>query len=399
MGYHLKPKGAAIASIQPYEHHSHGKSYENWLADLGSIDGKRIRITRTSKADLLKAIDEYYAHPPEVKIMGERILTKRELLDIQAALFYLDRAKSKITFTELALDYIKKREKEVENRVTLLEAYELYYDSFNPAQEVQRHLVKQRIGSFVEAMKTGKMCDEVTAKDIIDYLDGMGGAVKTWNNRMTYIKSFFNWCLKSVRGYVAVNPIADLEQKVVIASTPEFHTPKEVATLFRWAEGLSADRFRDAILTRLTLSFFCGMRRAEIARMSASDIDLAGGSAVVRRPKGFTKGGAPRPFVLMDCAKKWLESVDINKGLDMEALNDRQCNDILREAKAALGVRPIPNGGRHSFITYHVAMFNEPSRTEGMVGTSAAMRINHYMGLAKHADAEEYFSLLPRAVA
>ena len=43
----------------------------------------------------------------------------------------------------------------------------------------------------------------------------------------------------------------------------------------------------------------------------------------------------------------------------------------------------------------HVAAFGDPRRTEILVGTSASMRVNHYMGLATQAQGQAYFAIRP----
>ena len=57
------------------------------------------------------------------------------------------------------------------------------------------------------------------------------------------------------------------------------------------------------------------------------------------------------------------------------------------------------NCGRHTFITYHVAAFGDPAKTQAIVGTSAKMRAENYCGLASKANGEAYFKIMPTGTA
>ena len=61
------------------------------------------------------------------------------------------------------------------------------------------------------------------------------------------------------------------------------------------------------------------------------------------------------------------------------------------------GIPMFQNCGRHTFITYHVAAYNDPAKTTAMVGTSEKMRADNYCGLAQKRDGESYFKILPRS--
>ena len=176
---------------------------------------------------------------------------------------------------------------------------------------------------------------------------------------------------------------------------PEFATVTEVKSIFR---KLVEKNDIEAIIYT-TLSFFCGIRFAEIERIGESEdgnhaIDITDGTIRIEMPKGWTQGMAPRVFRAEDNALQWLRYCGRRALTHFSASNARiRMHNIAME----MGITFPHNAGRHSFITYHVAKYELPERTEAITGTSKAMRARHYQGLVKKTAAEEYFSIVPEA--
>ncbi len=62
--------------------------------------------------------------------------------------------------------------------------------------------------------------------------------------------------------------------------------------------------------------------------------------------------------------------------------------------------RPRSNDFRHSFASYHYAMFNDPKRTAMELGHSdTAMLYQHYRELVSKEKAKEYWQIFDRAAA
>ena len=149
------------------------------------------------------------------------------------------------------------------------------------------------------------------------------------------------------------------------------------------------------MLLRMTLAFFCGMRTAEILRQRFEDIMLDEGTIVVTEAKGEQSGGMGRAFKVPDTAMAWLRKVDMEKAkaTKMSETSYTRWRKILFDDA---DVDMPDNAGRHSFVSYHVAMFGNPRLTEGIVGTGDTMRKRHYDARVTHKAAEEYFAILPK---
>ena len=68
------------------------------------------------------------------------------------------------------------------------------------------------------------------------------------------------------------------------------------------------------------------------------------------------------------------------------------------EACASASVRRVANGGRHSCITYKIALTGDVARTAVESGNSPEVINSAYRGLATEADGKRYFQITPDSV-
>ena len=88
----------------------------------------------------------------------------------------------------------------------------------------------------------------------------------------------------------------------------------------------------------------------------------------------------------------WIKSFDFLKAL--KKVNKKTIEKIYALARKHK-IPVFQNCVRHTFITYHVAAFGDPAKTQAMVGTSARYRAMNYCGMASKADGEKYFRIWP----
>ena len=113
--------------------------------------------------------------------------------------------------------------------------------------------------------------------------DGEPIGLRSQATRLQAVRAFFRWLCRE--GHLPGNPAADLQ-----LPRPGFRLPRAVLTLAE-AEAVLARPdletplgLRDRAL--LELLFATGLRRAELSRLTLSDLDLAGGTLLVREGKG-----------------------------------------------------------------------------------------------------------------
>lgn len=392
----FKTLNQALASITTTTDAAHGTRY---ICELGSFNGQRRRIVR-GRLDLCEsAVREFYAtigQSGDAKLA----LSPQQVSDAACAYSLLRQHGITDPIYVIVNRYLEAKAKNESVPYDLVDAYDGYLAHYSREQAVQRHFVEQRVGKFCDWImantRTGAKCHQVCSLDVTHYLGSLNKpAPRTYNGTLDYISSFFEWCRKPCRRYVVSNPCEGIDRKPVPAGEPEIATVRAVAAIFDQLDNDMAGADVLACVKRAALSFFCGMRTAEIARIGPEDV-LQDGTVIVRRPKGFTKGVHPRVFKAPEAARLWLDCVPCDVLPAGDALYRRMVSCALDNNRIHAAEVPR-NAGRHTFITYDLAKRGLPESTAGMCGTSVAVIKNHYQSVSVSVtDADEYFSIKPR---
>ena len=405
----MKSERDALDSIKQTVVTQKGVRYPMWFAYCGTnpLTGKKVQFTRAKREDIEADIDRFYrsiktGDPAALFGSAAPTLRPREALDYREARDALDSAGfAGITVLEVARAYI--RDNQGVFRVSLKDAYEEYLSSFAANQTAHLDSIRNRVGRAVMCLDSHRAVCDITPREVADMMKAEFGSLapKTYNGNLTYLRSFFEWCRKPARRYCRTNPTEGMERKPEPYEEPKFLLPDQTELLFRVAES-EKDRWADhaEIMWWLTLNYFAGMRGAEIHRLTGRDVNLAEGWVRVAKPKGFQHGVRPRMVPLTDAAKAWLAAYPLSRSVKPDEPIFRTIakpDDFADHLKYGLRgrVELTKNVGRHTFVTMHVAAYGDPRRTEILVGTSAAMRVNHYMGLATQAQGEAYFAIRP----
>lgn len=377
-----------------------GKSRRDYEAYFGvdPFDHKPVRVARRTKEDIMAAIRDFYQRHSAGGDAAVR-LTAIQALDAKNAFDLLASTGLKTSLYDTASAYIdainERKTPAVGGDKKVADAFDEFYDAKNEGADKQK--TNATTGKWVRSIGDRTLVS-VTAKEIVDYLDANYAEKKpkTYNSHLLYIKTFLNWCCKDEREYLAKNPIRSVKFKPEPWEEPDYMKPEEVERLFRLLEAHKSDT--PELLAYAIVSFFCGCRGVEILRMAsdpeAAKIDLEGATIRIAKAKGFQQGKRPRAFTIHPTALAWMKSFDFLHALG-EIDNDTQ-EEIYRAARTK-GIPVFQNCGRHTFITYHVAAYGDPSKTTAMVGTSEKMRAENYCGLASKAEGEAYFKIMPTA--
>jgi integrase len=148
------------------------------------------------------------------------------------------------------------------------------------------------------------------------------------------------------------------------------------------------------LLPYIAIGLFAGVRSAELMRMTAKNINFQTKTIVVGADAA--KKRSQRVIEMSDALLAWLEVCkgDLQNGERLvEANKLRKNKPLLLEAA---GIENwLANGLRHSFGSYHLAMFQNIDKTAYGMGNSAAVIHNHYKALVTKEAAEKYWSLRP----
>ena len=392
-----RQKKAVESSIKRREHTVKGKVYVGYEAYFGTdpFTKKPIRMMRDTEDELKKAIKDFYLRHQAGGDAAVR-LTAIQALDAKNALDELAAAGMNISLAEAVRAFLggAARISADDSNMTLGAAWQEYYDSKPEGDDKTKH--RYSTGKFVQIYGADKRLSLVTAKEVAAYLDTNYGnhKPKTYNSHLLSLKTFFNWCTKDERKYLAASPIKTVKYKDEPWEEPEYMKPSDVERLFRVLE--NKKERNPEMLAQAVISFFCGTRAIEIRRMAfvedAAKIHLDDETIRIAKGKGFQRGRRPRAFHIEPTAMAWIKSFDFLGAL--KKIKKRTIEDIYKIARKN-DIPVFQNCGRHTFITYHVSAYGDPAKTQAIVGTSAKYRAENYCGLASKADGEAYFKIWP----
>jgi integrase len=240
--------------------------------------------------------------------------------------------------------------------------------------------LRERLGRF--ALSFGdEMIAAIQASQIDQWLRGLGVGAVTRNTIRRRVAVLFSFARR--RGYVKENPVADVERAKERETEIEILSVSQVARLLECA---SSD-----MLPFWAIGAFAGLRRAEIERLTWSEIDFDSGVIEVKASK--SKTASRRLVRVQPCLRAWLAPYRTRTGRVCPVNLQRKINDD-RE-RAGLRAGWPQNALRHSFGSYHLAQFNDAAKLALEMGNSPATIFRHYRQLVKPKDAERYWKIMP----
>jgi site-specific recombinase XerD len=230
---------------------------------------------------------------------------------------------------------------------------------------------------------------DLSGEDARRWAAGLGLAPVTVQTHIKVCRSFWAWMVR--RGYVRENVFSTVAMPVVVESEPGFLSVEQTESLFRAAVA----KYPDAV-AYFALGAFAGLRSSAATRLEWREhirfeqrgILITAENAKNRR-RQFVDGHEGN---LWD----WLEWARDHAPGGFE-LPDRQWNSLRGKVAKEAGVVMPHNALRHSFCTYHCALFGDAGRTATLLTHRGNVSIlyEHYKGNATRPDAERYFGIRP----
>ncbi len=255
---------------------------------------------------------------------------------------------------------------------------------------------RNRLAVFVTAYGT-RPAGDVTRADVEGWLSAGGWSGLHLRNYLAPVKALFGYAVR--KEYLTANPAEKIEVAAPDKKAPEIMAPRDVARLMAAAVKHDAD-----LVPRLALSFFAGLRTAELDRLDWQNVNLAAGLVTVT-PEA-AKMRRQRHVSLAANAVQWLITRRKAAGpvWRLSAVSyQHRAAELARKA----GVKVPHNAGRHSFASYHFALHGDAAKTAGELGHADARllldvyRNIHTMGgkPITAATATEYFAIKPKGAA
>ena len=182
-----------------------------------------VRITRASEDELRRDIKDFYLRHQAGGDAAVR-LTPIEAIDAKAALDILHAAGLKISLADAVRCYVNgdAQKRQGDLRITVGAAYTEYYAS--KGEGADKNKTAATVGKWLKETGENVLLGNVAAKDVVEYLKRHYGdrKPKTYNSHLLYLKTFFNWCAKDERKYLAESPIRMIKPKEEPWEDPEY---------------------------------------------------------------------------------------------------------------------------------------------------------------------------------
>lgn len=395
-----------------------GETYTTYLLAY-TANGDRHRKGFASEADARAAAKE----------IGEQLakgtghahsLTPSEVADFMAAKQSARRLERPATLAAIADDYVAAvaqlppgvalrdavaAYRKTHDRAAVLSAatVEEIKDRFIKSREnngaSDRHLedIRARLTTFAKTFRC--QIASITAPEITTWLDGLKVAARTQTNYRRAVVSLFRYARR--QGCLPRNETTEAELVDAPKTKPSkvgIYTPGELRTLL--------DGMPKHMRPGLAVAAFAGLRSAEVFRLDWSEVDLRGGYITVAADKAKT---AQRRLVpILPVLADWLRQATERKGKvigkdgysfptawdrairrEMAAMNER------RKAHKLAPFPRIPNGLRHSFASYRLAVVQSADKVALEMGNSPRKLFTNYRELVSPEDAVKWFAVRP----
>jgi integrase len=223
----------------------------------------------------------------------------------------------------------------------------------------------------------------VKTEEIEAWLADRPGGAQSMENYRRVIGQVWNFAMK--RGMCSRNPVDAIEKVAIDEKMPEHLPVAKVEKLLRSAQKLHPD-----MIPHLAIGIFAGLRPVnELRGVQWGDINLDDNLLLVR--PNTAKKRRSRLVEIAPNLRAWLKRCQKKRGA--LAYSAKKIAEIRKDA----GIKWNPDVMRHTYATYHLAKWNDAAKTALQLGHTRGVEVlfNHYRGLAKTAEAEKFWSIMP----
>ena len=284
--------------------------------------------------------------------------------------FFLDRHTTKrITLEDSVLEYFTAKENDGLREISI--------------KGIKHHVL--RLSKNLGA----RIVSEIRLTDIQEVIKSEGIGLRSIKNYKRDWGALFNW--GKTMGYCTENPTTALKVPKEDSLDPSTVTPEQADLILR-----NAVSMRPEFVPYFTLGLFCGIRPNELTILEADCMTREEGHVFVGSAKAKTREN--RFVTIPDNAKAWL---------DQYPIQDKVCGCPLRGVQKivsiiskAAGMDSWPRDVmRHSFASYHLALWRDAAKTAHELGhrRDQQMLWKHYRALVTYEAAVQYFGIIPEA--
>lgn len=229
----------------------------------------------------------------------------------------------------------------------------------------------------------GRMLPDLRARDLDDFLQQIPWEPVTKNDARQKIITFGNWAKKrhylprewhEFEGSMTYNePVKDVT----------IYSPDEAQRILNAAGKHLATPF-------LAIGCFAGLRSAEITRLDWRNVNFERGFIEVRADTCKTK--ARRLVPISDNLRAWLKPFAMPSG---RVVIHHNIHEAVKKITVRAGQEWKKNAMRHSFVSYRLALTNDPARTAFEAGHDQTILFRHYREVVTPDLAAQWFAIMP----
>lgn len=306
-------------------------------------------------------------------------LTHAELWDAKGALDILEPLGA--TLTQAAQHYAK-RFATRETWAAFVETYLL----LKLANRTSRYRanVAALLARLTAAFGEGRCLSDIDRPQAIKAVESAARTNSVYNRIVTVARPVFDLAIE--RGLIEVNPLSNVSKRDESGQAIAILPVADAARLLNAANGWLRDY--------VALLLFSGIRPEEAQRLQWSDVHFDKAAIDVR--KAGWKRGSKNVISLLQTLAAWL--TEGKTGL-IVPVSEQLFKDAWRELRKSAGLTDWQRDTcRHSFISYHFAMWEDAAKTQKEARhKDAAMMTRHYLYGVTKSDAEAYWALRPAA--
>jgi integrase len=237
-----------------------------------------------------------------------------------------------------------------------------------------------RLTRFARNFGSQKLSD-ITPAEIDRWLRELNLAPLGRNTYRLRLGTLFEFA--RVNKWVTTNPIAEVSMAKVVDALPGILSVEQASRLLEFTS--------PETLPYHALGLFCGLRSAELERLTWSDIHFD--ENLVEVPSLASKTASRRFVSIRPNLAAWLEPYRGRTG-KICPINLRY--RLVADREAA-GIFDWPsNAARHSYASYHLAAFRDAKELALEMGHSRSeITFRHYHQRVKPAEAIKYWQIVP----
>ncbi len=179
--------------------------------------------------------------------------------------------------------------------------------------------------------------------------------------------------------------IAEIPAPVVKPAETGVFTPAQIATILEAAEGPER--------ALIAIAAFCGVRTAELQRLSWEDVQMAERVVIIRSEKAKT--ASRRTIEMPPNLVEWLQPFRGSDGTISPHSHEHALAWVFMKIARGAGVQWVKNGLRHSFCSYRLAVTKNAATVAHEAGNSPAVVHRHYSALVTEAQGQAWFDIRP----